>query len=223
MRDRMRYWVCQDRFTGTSKTNKQKERGRERGSGRERERDSNIQTQTARHRQRKTEREREREIARECARIERKPCICEAKTNILAAGCTTSNSLMMVAASLVTNNLPRWLMTILFLPSEENCWWEHSIHLTNNLSLFPSRIASILLLMLLSLSLQHQSRVVRSPFQKLFLSASSPPFIPLPHLSRSTSLDLLPRSHQRTAVFSCSFFALFSSWLSRIQCVVVNE
>jgi hypothetical protein len=43
-------------------------------------------------------------------------CRCEAITTIFAAGCTTSNSLMIVAASLVTNNLSCELIIILFIP-----------------------------------------------------------------------------------------------------------
>lgn len=43
-------------------------------------------------------------------------CACDAMTSSFAAGWTTSTSLMIVAASEVTNNLPRWLITSLFRP-----------------------------------------------------------------------------------------------------------
>lgn len=37
-----------------------------------------------------------------------------------AAGCWTSSSEMMVAVSEVTKSFSRWLMTILFIPAQEN-------------------------------------------------------------------------------------------------------
>src|SRR6266571_8271838 len=43
-------------------------------------------------------------------------CACEAITSSFAAGCTTSISRTMVAASEVTNSLPKWLITSLFRP-----------------------------------------------------------------------------------------------------------
>mmetsp|Transcript_18910 Transcript_18910/g.46418 ORF Transcript_18910/g.46418 Transcript_18910/m.46418 type:complete len:267 (+) Transcript_18910:474-1274(+) len=43
-------------------------------------------------------------------------CVLAASATSLAAGCTTSISRTMVAASLVTNCLPMWLTTILFIP-----------------------------------------------------------------------------------------------------------
>jgi len=42
--------------------------------------------------------------------------ILAAITIILAAGCYTSNSLMIVAASEVTNTLSKWLIIIFFIP-----------------------------------------------------------------------------------------------------------
>jgi hypothetical protein len=42
--------------------------------------------------------------------------ICDPRIIILAAGCSTSSSLMMVAASLVTKSFSKWLITILFIP-----------------------------------------------------------------------------------------------------------
>jgi hypothetical protein len=44
-------------------------------------------------------------------------CACDAITTNFAAGCTTSISLIIVAASEVTNSRPKWLMTSLFLPA----------------------------------------------------------------------------------------------------------
>src|SRR6266702_2040581 len=44
-------------------------------------------------------------------------CACEAITSSSAAGCTTSISRMMVAASEVTNSLPKWLTTRLVIQS----------------------------------------------------------------------------------------------------------
>ena len=44
-------------------------------------------------------------------------CACAAMTSSLAAGCCTSSSWVMVAASLVTNSLSRWFITILFMPA----------------------------------------------------------------------------------------------------------
>ena len=43
-------------------------------------------------------------------------CMWEAITIIFAAGCCISSSLKIVAASFVTNNFSRWLITILFIP-----------------------------------------------------------------------------------------------------------
>ena len=43
-------------------------------------------------------------------------CDCAAITINLAAGCATSNSRTITAASLVTNKRSKWLMTILFMP-----------------------------------------------------------------------------------------------------------
>src|SRR6266702_5922048 len=43
-------------------------------------------------------------------------CACEAITSSFAAGCTTSISRTMVAASEVTNSLPKWVITGLFRP-----------------------------------------------------------------------------------------------------------
>ena len=43
-------------------------------------------------------------------------CACAAITKSLAAGCATSSSRTMTAASEVTKSLSRWLMTILFMP-----------------------------------------------------------------------------------------------------------
>ena len=43
-------------------------------------------------------------------------CACAAITSNLAAGCATSSSRTMTAASEVTKSLSRWLMTILFMP-----------------------------------------------------------------------------------------------------------
>ena len=45
-------------------------------------------------------------------------CIFVAITSILAAGCSTSSSLITVAASLVTNSFSKWFITILFMPRE---------------------------------------------------------------------------------------------------------
>ena len=46
--------------------------------------------------------------------------IFEAKTNIFAAGCYTSNSFITVAASLVTKTLSKWFITIFFIPFGPN-------------------------------------------------------------------------------------------------------
>ena len=43
-------------------------------------------------------------------------CECAASATSLAAGCTTSISFTIVAASFVRNSLPKWFLTILFMP-----------------------------------------------------------------------------------------------------------
>ena len=48
-------------------------------------------------------------------------CACEAMTSSFAAGCTTSISRMIVAASEVTKSLPRWLITSLLRPRIHVC------------------------------------------------------------------------------------------------------